>query len=661
MSKRTQEEGGAPEPKRLRESPDADEADCAEPEDTPNVTLIGLIDDEEATTKDSAPAPEPVNCEEVISEDCTPAPAPIQDANLEPDPVSVEELTTLSHDANTFHVPEPFRCVLDFIMEGDRHDTHIDGVIVYHFFYLEDRVVGFFPDARRPLVEPEERVNVRKNLRQCNVLIRQGVPFTDLFKLSLDEIRKVPSGTPTITHTSVREHSEDCFSSQGTSDVELHRPFCMHFIVTFDQTYNLYMCKDLPNTLALLRDIRGMTEYGQVHPEDNHKVLRVIAHFELYRKAILVFGMPNTILELSVKILKSIFEQRFTPYECLVYFVRNERLAFNTFVENFQIDYGEKLLSVYGGDTKDLNVELANWCAYLRTGNYFTIMTDTPFYADVCSHMTSTDFVVRRLDNAHVMLQNPEALGEVSDGCQFLQDVSDHLPWHPPVLANPKKRATSIEMQNFAPSWWQMDQFEANSFYKFVAGSKRLHKMQSDCMFFWNNPSRIGNDTQVKKGITGGVPDLKKFRINCQKKAIGSSHRVDFDIFKDSGQVLNVVLFMRRRILPFECAAECISAKMEKSEKMRTRIIDKYQSLFNFKSKRDIKKIQGLEINVVVVFDNVSQMSMHINKPSGKYPYMSRVESIARVGCGNLLYNLYNPRLYHTYEQEFKDKFMLKN
>lgn len=617
MSKRTQDTGCAPEPKRPREakaSTDEDETGPAESDVTERLSQIDLIEEEAVAADNHTPATE----------------------------------------QRAFIVPQPYRCVLDFIMEGDRHETRLHRAVYYHIFYDHKRVVGFCPGAVQVFETPEIPTTIREHLRECNVLLRQGVSFEDLFKLSLDRVRDVPCDGPPSGHAGLRKHSEDFFLQDGVSDVNLEEPFSLHFVVKHKGVFVLYMAEKSQNTFRLLQEIRGMTEYGQVLPQDNHKVLRTIAHFELYRNAILIFGEPNKILQLRADDLKLLFERKLTPYQVIVYLVRNKNLAFNLLLDNFQIDYGEELLSAYSGDTKELNFELCNWCTYLRTGNYFLVVVGTPLHSAVCRYMTSDKPVFTKLDEAHQMLQGSS---ENDDASKFLLDVSNHLPWHPPIIANPVNSKSSVDSGNYAPTWWLMDQYEVSSYYNFVSNSKRCRKVQKDALFWWNYPNRIMKRPEINGHIAGGVPDLEMFLHNCQRKAFESSHKVDFDMFKDKGNCLIIVLFILKRVLKFECDARCISAKLGKNEQVYTNVILKYRSLFGLSAKQEVTKRHDLRVNVVAVFKTESLMKADIKKPSGKYPHMSRMEAIARTGLGDVLYNLYKPSLYHTFEKEFTDKF----
>jgi len=513
-------------------------------------------------------------------------------------------------------VPEPYAQVLDFIMEGDHAKTERVAGESYHVFYARDVPVGFCPAT-----DCECGAGVRRTLRRRNELLRKGASLAAALHAPVNEAARVPLPVALANTDPVRRFPKECYTKVTVPAVPLPPPFNFHFVIPDKNEMRLMTMKKLGNTMILLKELRGMTSCVQIRPEDNHEIFRVLGNFELYQRAILIFGQPDRVLRATPGELRTWLTRRLTHVQALVYLVKNKALAPNLVLSELDVDFGK-----LEGDKCDLFVELCAWVRYLREGDYFGLRRNSPLYNDIRDTLLSTAPVFTVFDDFHEVMMNSRS----RDGMpSFLRDVSDKLPWHPPIMrveeADREKfeRLRKQAVSHYAPTWEPLNHLEQNVFYEFLQNSKRQSPVYRDAVRWWE---REGGRAE---GMIGKEPARPK----------------SFEGPSKSRETLNVYAFVSHDpVMPVN-DDNSVNVKVTTKGTPGAKVMEAYQCL----RVRGGLARDAIRMNVVIVFRDKAAKEACLYKRSTKYPHLTRTECIVLATIGRKLMAMHAPTIYHTY------------
>jgi len=411
---------------------------------------------------------------------------------------------------------------------------------------------------------------------------------------------------------------DDCFTDNYPGVVALQPPFNKYFLVLDRERLDLYMPRKGQNAQILLNRVRN----EETVPAKELHVLKVMEHFELYRAAVRLFRSPDDALLFDAAEVVDMFGRAHSVCQVLVYLAKNPRLDPGAALRSLRIE----------GDVStrpDIVREILTWADYLRTGRYFDIARDTQLYREICETMTSDQALFPTRGASHAVLLGAE--DDDTERRRFLMDVSDRLPWHPPVIRDARKSARDVVMSNYSPFWGQTDHYGTRAFYAFLSRPRaRRYMIYKECLFWW-------------RYCAGGEVG----RVQERSRPLGAADlgKDDFNVF------VYVGVTPGRRIR----ASGACCVRVNKNRVIPVEVKKAYEARWGGKLTWSTRKRAGLRVNAIVVFADKRTAELQVSERSCKFPHLTRIESIARFGLGDILHRLYAPTIYWSHKLEVEE------
>lgn len=516
--------------------------------------------------------------------------------------------------------------VYDFLMEGEDMVLERFHGLKLLCSMLKDVVRGFVPHNTNTPEALNKHKKVLSNLRLYNLLAREGVPIDRLLLISVTDARaSVEWREPPPKRFQYADVPEDKRLKTNGRATGFPKEVGVFVQLGPEGDNTLYVARHTIHHEKVLMKWRGVDNLNQILPSDAHRGLRVVKNLDVYQEAIDLGFAPKKAFEHSPAELRRVLANRLTHCQMLVLSTVRPNLNVSEYVKEHELDYGA-LTKEVPADT--LFLELLTWVSYLRTGDYSTVEPLSPFYYDVVIKLTGDEPLFDSGNPFHVALV--EDTGIESYGANFLINVNRLMPWHPPILANPVKVSTDRVISQSVPTWPLTSHWEIKSFFEFAKNASRFSKYFNDALKR-HEDHRIMKDqfarlmkTNKKIFVSEAKNKSKPLKFNPNIKTLNTFNvcvKVEFEHGGPYGQLT------------------CFASKLRQDRGSLN------QMVFNTGDKNS--KIEGLVVNVIMVYADKPSLRKYVNVPSSKLPTLTREECIAIFTLGRRLFSTYEPKLYH--------------
>jgi len=483
-----------------------------------------------------------------------------------------------------------------------------------------DKLLGFVPESNNMPDVREKYKHIFSNLRLYNLLARRGVSPTQLLTISVEEARAgVEWSDPPSSRLQCEKVPEYERLKTNGCVKGLPKNIGMFIQMSPDDKNTPYVAKHTVAHQRILMKWRGVMNLDDISPNDSHVELRIVKNLKLYRKAIASGVSPQIALTKSPAELQQIMEYSMTHCQLLVFSATQPEFDVSNYTKEHKINYGELADKE---DTKSLDIELFSWVDYLRTGDYSTVKPLTPFYYDVVIKLTGDKPLFDPSNPLHEAIIHGTNIE--SHGANFLVNVNRYMPWHPPIIANPKKRESDRIITQSVPTWPLTSHWEIMSFFRYVQQASRFSK-------YYNDALKSHEDHRVMKDQFARL--MKTNKDIFVRNAKTRSKPLNFNPNIKTPNTFNICVKVEfERGGPYG-QLTCFASKLRQDRGSLN------QMLFNTGDKNS--KIEGL-------YADKPSLRKYVNVPSSKLPTLTREECIAIFTLGRRLFSTYEPKLFHV-------------